>query len=62
LAGFEESNSAVTPDGWRRIVDAHKTDGKHYIVKSDEALSAFLALEANPVKAAVQLARQPRVI
>ena len=38
--------SAVTCDGWRRIVDAHKNDGKRYIVHSDELLSAFLELEA----------------
>ena len=38
--------SAVTRDGWRWIVDAHKDDGKRYIVHSDELLSAFLELEA----------------
>ena len=37
--------SAVTPDGWRWIVDAHKGDGKRYIVHSAELLSAFLELE-----------------
>ena len=37
--------SAVTKDGWRWIVDAHR-DGRHYIVHSDELLSAFLELEA----------------
>jgi len=37
--------SAVTRDGWRWIVDAHKNDGKRYIVHSDELLSAFLELE-----------------
>jgi hypothetical protein len=37
---------AVTRDGWRWIVDAHKGDGKRYIVESDELLSAFLELEA----------------
>ena len=26
-------------DGWRWIVDAHKDDGKRYIVDSDELLS-----------------------
>ena len=36
--------SAVTPDGWRWIVDAHR-DGRRYIVQSDELLSAFLELE-----------------
>jgi hypothetical protein len=38
--------SAVTPYGWRWIVDAHKGDGRRYIVESDELLSAFLELEA----------------
>jgi len=28
------------------IVDAHKGDGKRYIVQSDELLSAFMELEA----------------
>jgi Fe-S-cluster-containing dehydrogenase component len=37
--------SAVTPYGWRRIVDA-QDDGKRYIFESDELLSAFLELEA----------------
>ena len=34
--------SAVTCDGWRWGFDAHKGDGKRYIVHSDELLSAFL--------------------
>jgi hypothetical protein len=38
--------SAVTRDGWRWIVDAHKGDGKRYIVHSDKLLSAFMELEA----------------
>ena len=39
--------SAVTKQGSRWwIVDAHKGDGKRYIVQSDELLSAFLELEA----------------
>jgi hypothetical protein len=38
--------SAVTPQGWRWIVDAHRGDGRRYIVHSDELLSAFLELEA----------------
>jgi hypothetical protein len=38
--------SAVTRDGWRWIVDAHKGDRKRYIVQSDELLTAFLELEA----------------
>src|SRR5213078_3604228 len=37
--------SAVTPHGWRWIVDAHKNDGKRYIVQSDDLLSAFLELQ-----------------
>lgn len=28
----------MTKDGWRWIVDAHKGDGKGYIVRSDELL------------------------
>ena len=38
--------SAVTPDGWRWTVDAHRGDGRRYIVQSDELLTAFLELEA----------------
>ena len=37
--------SAVTRDGWRWIVDAHKNNGRRCIVHSDELLSAFLGLE-----------------
>jgi hypothetical protein len=37
--------SAVTRDGWRWIVDAHRGDGHRYIVQSDELLSALLELE-----------------
>ena len=37
--------SAVTRDGWRWIVDAHRK-GRRYIVHFDELLSAFLELEA----------------
>jgi hypothetical protein len=39
--------SAVTRDGWRWIVDAHRGDGRRYIVQSDELLTAFLELESN---------------
>jgi hypothetical protein len=35
---------AVTPHGWRWIVDAHR-EGRRYIVHSDELLSASLELE-----------------
>jgi len=38
--------SAVTPNGWRWIVDARKGDARRCIVESDELLSAFLELEA----------------
>jgi hypothetical protein len=31
--------AAVTRDGWRCVVDAHKGDGKRNIVQSDEVLS-----------------------
>jgi hypothetical protein len=37
--------SAVIPHGWRWVVDAHR-EGRPYIVRSDELLSAFLELEA----------------
>jgi hypothetical protein len=37
--------SAVTWDGWRWIVDAHR-EGRRYIVHSNELLSAFLELKA----------------
>jgi hypothetical protein len=37
--------SAVTRNGWRWVVDAHKGDGHRYIVESDDLLSAFLELE-----------------
>ena len=37
--------SAVTRDGWRWIVDAHR-EGQRYIVHCDELLSAFLELGA----------------
>ena len=37
--------SAVTRDDWRWILDAHREDGRRYIVQSDELLSAFLELE-----------------
>jgi hypothetical protein len=36
---------AVTPNGWRWIVDAHKGDGRRYIVHSGELIAAFLELE-----------------
>ena len=28
-----------------RIVDAHRDDGRHFVVRSDEILSAFVELE-----------------
>jgi hypothetical protein len=31
---------------WEIVADAHKGDGKRYIVQSHELLSAFLELEA----------------
>lgn len=36
---------AVTPDGMCWIVDAHRRDGRRYIVQSNELLTAFLELE-----------------
>jgi hypothetical protein len=38
--------SAMTPQGWRYIVDARCGHGRRFIVESDELLSAFLELEA----------------
>jgi len=38
--------SAVTRDGWRWIVDAHRSDGRRLIVESVELRTAFLELEA----------------
>ena len=38
--------SAVTRDGWRWIVDAHRDDGRRDVVHSDELLTAFVELEA----------------
>ena len=32
--------------GWRWAVDAHRGDGRRYIVESDELFSAFLEMEA----------------
>src|SRR5438034_10317379 len=37
--------SAVTPDGWRWIVDAHR-QRRGYVLHSDELLTAFLELNA----------------
>jgi len=37
--------SAVTHDGWRWIVDAHRANGRRYIFQSDELLSVFLEFE-----------------
>jgi hypothetical protein len=37
--------SSITPDGTVFTVDAHRSDGKRYIVSSDEKLTAFLELE-----------------
>jgi hypothetical protein len=45
LAGPGAYCNAVTNDGWRWIVDAHRDD-RRYIIQSDELLTAFLELEA----------------
>jgi hypothetical protein len=50
--------SAVTRDVWRWIVDAHRGDGRRYIVHSDEVLSAFLELEATLLLRCDNSARQ----
>ena len=39
---FNSGANQLSPDS---IVDAHKNDGKCYIVELDELLSAFLELE-----------------
>jgi len=36
---------AITPGGWRWIVDAYRADGRRYIIESDELQTAFLELE-----------------
>jgi len=39
--------SAVTSEGriiW--VADAHRGDGKHYVVRADEKLTAFMELES----------------
>jgi len=39
--------SAVNREGWTIwIADAHRGDGKRYVVRSDEILTAFLELES----------------
>ena len=51
--GLAHANLAVGPatilppaQSAAMVVDAHKNDGKRYIVQSDELFSAFLELEA----------------
>jgi len=50
LAGRGVIAAPLAADGWLWIVDAHKNDGKRYIFRSDELLSAFLELEAPTAK------------
>ena len=38
--------TVITASGPRYIVDAHRGDGRRFMVESDELLSAFLELEA----------------
>ena len=45
MAGSWDYCRAVTRNGRRWIVDAHR-EGRRYIVYSDEPLTAFLELEA----------------
>jgi hypothetical protein len=45
LAGHGGYCSAVSRNGRRWIVDAHR-EGRRYIVQSDELLTAFLELES----------------
>ena len=44
IASLYFRSNAVTRDGWRWIVDAHR-EGRRYVVHSDELLSAFFELE-----------------
>jgi hypothetical protein len=37
---------ALTPHGWRYIVEAHSGDARRFVVESDELLAAFLELES----------------
>jgi hypothetical protein len=37
--------NSITSDGPMFTVDAHRGDGKHYVVSADEKLTAFLELE-----------------
>jgi hypothetical protein len=41
--------SAITPYGWRWIVDAHKNDDKRYIVRSDKPLSPHFFSSASAI-------------
>jgi hypothetical protein len=41
LSGSTDSNGRAI---W--IADAHRDDGKHFVVRADEKLTAFLELEA----------------
>jgi hypothetical protein len=41
-----EDVTAPTLDGRVFAVDAHRRDGRHYLVKSDDQLTAFLELES----------------
>jgi hypothetical protein len=53
--------SAVTSEGrtiW--IVDAHREDGKRFVVHSDEKLTAFLELESATRAAAVKIPSNER--
>jgi hypothetical protein len=45
LVGHGDYCSAVTKMAGDGIVDAHKYDGRWYIVESDELLTAFLELQ-----------------
>jgi hypothetical protein len=38
--------SVVTQYGWRWTTDVYRGDGRRYIVRSDEVLTAFLELES----------------
>ena len=46
--------STVTPYGWPWVVDAHRREGKCYVIEFNELLSALLDLEAMPLRARIE--------
>jgi hypothetical protein len=56
-AGWSWGYVSAVDSEWRKIwiADAHRDDGKRYVVHADEKLTAFLELEA-----AIRAVRTPR--